>query len=826
MHTLRFLPVLLVLFSLVLTGSGQTAKADEQVQSSAILLRDATIITGTGVESFVGSVLIQDGKISKIWSGPQDLSSDLGSLENLIEYNLSGYVLTPGLIDCRSVLWLESGAAGESSSTAGLDITSGIDPFAEDWKEVLRQGVTTVGVRPNGSLGGYAAALTVGPSQSLSQIILADQIAVTASIGVNATSSTARFQEFNRLKSALKKVAAGEPSDKEKESEEKAEEEEGSEEKPEETPRPAPGATSARTSDAAPPSRVAPPNRTDELLKRVAKGEIPLHVRARHSDVIGWLLALRDELDIRLVLEDVSEANRMADRIKQLNLPLIVGPFGSTSQLVVDLDKTFDPGWIAEHAAAGGLVAISPFSNQARGSRLLRVNAANAVATTNLSRANALQAITLNPAKILGIAQQTGSIEIGKRADLAVFAGDPLDPSSPVSLVFSHGKLVCSNSDQPVAAPDPPATGSRGLDRSTLPQKYAIHSNHILQQGVFRSGFLQVQEGKIVDLAAELDDSQWEIIHLPDAVITPGLVAVSSHLGHQTVLGGNPESDATLFRSVDVFDSERKSVKQMRACGFLHIGMAPLPTNTSAGSLGQVRLNHLPEIVQPNLASQFVLSSAARDAERYPSSLPGQVEMLDQMIQGRFPQSRLYVTQTMRRWLDQEKESLMNQLKAGRTKGLWVVGDELEFSLAVDFAKRHGLGGGVLVNTLDADSLTGLSDSPLGIVISAASGNEVDRHYEDLVAICRQSLPIGFAGEDGLEIRTTAALLAAMGAPKETLLKGLTEGAAELIGMTPGTARLTAGGAADFVIWNGSPLDLSARPLMVVVDGKPLQPSH
>lgn len=804
--------VLFFLFSL----QGNLA-AQQSSESLTTVLRNAIIVTVSDPQPFVGTLIIRDGKIDGVYKQDSDDPLPQWDDKDSIVYDLSGYTITPGLIDCRSVLHLESGAASETSSNASLDIVTGIDPFLEDWREVVSQGVTTVGVRPGGSLGGYAAALSVIPSEQTSDIILKDQIALVASIGINANSSTARYQEFNRLKTAIQRVIDGEAAEKEKEQEEaKEESQEAEKEESEEQPA---TPTGTRAGDAAPAGRVTAPSRTNELLKRVVKKEIPLHIRVKHSDVIGWVLAMQAEFDLRIVLEDLAEGSRHAEKIDNLNIPLIVGPFGFTPQTTSDSRKDFDFTWVSRHAADGGIVAVSPFSTQSRGSRMIRINLSAAVGEISLAPSDALKAVTINAARILGISDLAGTIEAGKRADLAVFAGDPLDPSTPVQLVFNGGHLVFEgNADHPESMV---STNQDSIDLQlpdTLPDRYAIRSKFVYQNGKFAEATIIVDKGKIEVLNGQ--DQSLPTFDLGEAVVTPGLVAACSHLGHQSQLTGNPESDATLFRAVDVFDSDRKPVERMMSAGFLNIGFAPLPSSTSAGAVGQIRLSPVPQIVDPHIASQFVFSNAARNNERYPASLTGQNDFVNQIVDLRFPQSRLYVTAGMDRILEMEKQEIISRLKSKDARALFVVGDALEASLAADLVQQHDLAATLWIDSISSEMTSELLDRKLGVIISAAGSNEYDQYFHQIVQLIEGGIEIGFAGENAADIRVTAALLASQGASKSSLLKAITDGGAAIAGMPTGTAKLEPGRQADFVIWSGSPLNLSAQPMAIVIDGK------
>ena len=87
-------------------------------------------------------------------------------------------------------------------------------------------------------------------------------------------------------------------------------------------------------------------------------------------------------------------------------------------------------------------------------------------------------------------------------------------------------------------------------------------------------------------------------------------------------------------------------------------------------------------------------------------------------------------------------------------------------------------------------------------------------------AAIEAGVQIGFAGDSAKQIRTTASMLVAAGVPAEKVLRGLTEDGASVVGMK--NVGFAAGMNADFVVWSDSPLNFAAKPLNVVVDGKPV----
>ena len=149
-----------------------------------------------------------------------------------------------------------------------------------------------------------------------------------------------------------------------------------------------------------------------------------------HADIVKQLLMAIDfkkELDIEVVVVGGSESFQVADLLKQNNIPVIVSQMHALPTLSDDaVDQPYKLP--AQLQAAGVLFAINDDDGQHRGKNL-PFNAGTAVAY-GLTKEQALSAITLNAAKILGISDRTGSIEVGKDANIVISAGDILDMRS------------------------------------------------------------------------------------------------------------------------------------------------------------------------------------------------------------------------------------------------------------------------------------------------------------------------------------------------------------------------------------------------------------
>ncbi len=146
------------------------------------------------------------------------------------------------------------------------------------------------------------------------------------------------------------------------------------------------------------------------------------------------------EFGFDVVIVGGSESWQIAELLKQNNIPVILSQMHSLPATIDDdIDQPFKTPSILQKA--GVLFAISDNAETTRG-RNFMFNAGTAAAN-GLTKEEALGAITLNAAKILGIADVTGSIEAGKDANIVVSEGDILDmKTSIITNAFIRGRAI------------------------------------------------------------------------------------------------------------------------------------------------------------------------------------------------------------------------------------------------------------------------------------------------------------------------------------------------------------------------------------------------
>jgi imidazolonepropionase-like amidohydrolase len=171
------------------------------------------------------------------------------------------------------------------------------------------------------------------------------------------------------------------------------------------------------------------------------KGVLPVLVVANKDRDINNAIQFCEKQNLKMILAGGAEAWKVKQALKEKKIPVILGP---TQTLPGEEDDPYDKPFTApgELHAAGVKIAFATFG--ASFSRRLPYQAANAV-PYGLPHQEALRDITLSPAEIFGVADQLGTIEPGKIANLIVTNGDPLDIQTQVRYLFIKGQLTSTD---------------------------------------------------------------------------------------------------------------------------------------------------------------------------------------------------------------------------------------------------------------------------------------------------------------------------------------------------------------------------------------------
>lgn len=362
-----------------------------------------------------GSVLIAVGKIKEVGAG-----IEIPAGAEIID--AEGMIVFPGIIDAHTHLGIgEDGLGWEGRDynemsdpiTPHLRAIDAINPRDEGLRNARLNGVTTVGTGPGSAnvIGGESVAIkTCG--RTVDEMIVRNPIGIKAALGENPK---AVYGEKNRSPQTRMAVAALLREYLIKAQDYLAEKE-YKEQKGELFKR----------------------DLRMESLIPVLKKELPLKAHAHRADDIMTILRIAREFDIKVTLDHCTEGHLIAEEIARSGFPAIVGPTLSGKTKVELAESSFStPGILAK---AGVMVAIMS-DHPVVPTENLPVYAALAV-KAGMPEEEALKAITINPAIILGIDDRVGSIEPGKDADLVIFDGHPLDIQAKVKRVFINGEEV------------------------------------------------------------------------------------------------------------------------------------------------------------------------------------------------------------------------------------------------------------------------------------------------------------------------------------------------------------------------------------------------
>ncbi|HVF42710.1 MAG TPA: amidohydrolase family protein, partial [Pyrinomonadaceae bacterium] len=242
------------------------------------------------------------------------------------------------------------------------------------------------------------------------------------------------------------------------------------------------------------------------LLPVLAR-QVPIVMQADREREIERALDIAQEFNVQLVINGGQEADRVAARLKAQNVPVLLSlnfprrtsapsPEADPEPLRVLRERVEAPKTAGRLAAAGVRFAFQSGGMTAMSDYL--ANAARAV-ENGLARDEAVRALTLRPAEILGVSNQLGTIEVGKIANLTVTRGDIFDRNRRVVYVFIDGRPTEVRATAPTSTGGANASGAWALTvnlggSSNERQEFSVTLN-LQQQGERLSGTAQGELG-------------------------------------------------------------------------------------------------------------------------------------------------------------------------------------------------------------------------------------------------------------------------------------------------------------------------------------------
>ncbi|MGH7696042.1 MAG: amidohydrolase family protein [Gemmatimonadaceae bacterium] len=405
MKTQRFVAALALLALVRITAEAQVV---------AITGARVYPVSGPLIEN--GTVVFENGRITQVGAG-------IACPSGAQCIDAQGKWVTPGIFNALTTLGVneigqvqetqDAQAAGERGIAAAFEAWHGINTTSPHLQVTRNDGVIIAGVIPGGNFVSGQAAVIDLSNGGLSDMLVrgpAAMVADMASKGQNR--GQARGELIGRMDALLSDARNYRTARNEVE-------------------RSATRPTAATARDL-------------QALGLVLSRRIPLILEADRASDIDAAITMARKHSIQLIVSGGAEAWQVAERLARENVTVIVGSLNNAPQSFSSLGARQDNAALLRRAGVRVIVAGGADAFNARN---VKYEAGVAVAF-GMPWADALEAITLAPARAFGVDNQVGSLERGKLATLVVWNGDPLELSTRPTHVFVRGRNVLQPSRQ------------------------------------------------------------------------------------------------------------------------------------------------------------------------------------------------------------------------------------------------------------------------------------------------------------------------------------------------------------------------------------------
>ena len=382
------------------------------VMAGDFAITNANLIPITSAPIENASIVVENGKISS-------LGKNIEIPEGMEVYDAQGKYLMPGIIDVHSHMgvysWPSARAHGDGNEasepvTAFVKAEDSIRIADPAIPKARAGGVTSVMILPGSAnlIGGEAAILKLRPSRTL------------------------QGMQFVGAPRGIKMACGENPKRVHRKEERGPSTRMGNLAHMREVFRQAKDYRLARQSKNPPPTDL-----NFETLNEVLDGKIRVHIHCYRHDDIESMYRLMDDLNIQIAsFQHALEAYKVRDIIIEHGTAIATWPDWWGFKMEAYDATPYNASMVKKD---GGVVAIH--SDSAKTIQRMYTEAAKMVRYGS-TKEEALEMITIDPAKMLGVADRVGSLEVGKDADLALFTKHPLDVYTLVAATWIDGELV------------------------------------------------------------------------------------------------------------------------------------------------------------------------------------------------------------------------------------------------------------------------------------------------------------------------------------------------------------------------------------------------
>jgi imidazolonepropionase-like amidohydrolase len=398
--------------------------ASTNANAQTIAITGGTVYPVSGPKIENGTVIIRDGRVAAFGAGiaiPGDAQ----------RVDARGKWVVPGFINSATTLGLseagspqfsggynDASARGNSGISASFEAWKGLNPASTLFGPARAEGVTSVVVAPGGGMvRGTVALIDLIDAPSAREMLRKGPAAMLGNFGNPGSGQTnSRAEYWAKWRLLLDDVKSYQ---------------------------------SRRAAFESGSTREFLASKADmEALIPVVTGAMPLILDVERSSDILEAIAFAKEYGLKLWLAGASEGWMVAREIAAAGVPVLTGAMNNIPGDFSSLGSRQENAALLRAAGVTViLIGNGPGDANSFNVRNIRQEAGNAVAY-GMSWEDALRAITLVPAEVMGVSDRVGAIAVGRDANIAVWSGDPFEFSSVAERVFVRGREFTAKSRQ------------------------------------------------------------------------------------------------------------------------------------------------------------------------------------------------------------------------------------------------------------------------------------------------------------------------------------------------------------------------------------------